>query len=265
MVRHTYRGDAYGLMISYFVRMQTRRTMSQTRAVLYLAGLLVALWGIGGSPTGSAPIAPQATIELPDDDPHFRIAAVKYGGGGDWYQAHTPLPEFLSFVHAHTSIDVSAEGDVVEIEQDRLYTYPFLVMSGHGNIELSEREVERLRHYLETGGFLFIDDDYGFDPYVRREMEKVFPEQDFVEIPYDHPIYNHPYDFSDGPPKVHEHDGKPPQGFGLFHEDRLVVYYLYESNITDGWEPPSVHDNPPDVRRTAKEMGVNILTYALTH
>ena len=198
-------------------------------------------------------------------DPHVRIAALQYGGGGDWYQAETPLPTFLAFVREHTAIDVAPEGDVVEPGADRLYRYPFLVMSGHGNVRFTAREAERLRHYLENGGFLLIDDDYGLDEYIRPEMAKVFPDQEFRELPYSHPIYAHPYRFPQGPPKIHEHDGDAPQGFGLFHNGRLVVYYLHESNITDGWEPASVHDTPPDLRRAAREMGVNVLTYALTH
>lgn len=242
------------------------RRILGTLSVCLLVLSASALPAVAASPpdTGDGADRNAAVIERADD-PHVTVAAVKYGGGGDWYQAQTPLPTFLSFVREHTAIDVAPEGEVVELGTDRLYTYPFLVLSGHGNVDFTEQEAQRLRHYLEEGGFLFIDDDYGLDPYIRPEMEKVFPEQEFVELPYSHPIYHHPYDFSDGPPKIHEHDGKPPQGFGLFHEGRLVVYYLYESNITDGWEPPSVHDTPPELRRAAMQMGVNILTYALTH
>lgn len=234
-----------------------------TQRLLYTTGLLLALLTLGAWST--VPPAVQAPSYAPTDDPHVRIAALQYGGGGDWYQAETPLPTFLSFVREHTAIDIASEGDVVELGADRLYTYPFLVMSGHGNVRFTSREAERLRHYLENGGFLLIDDDYGLDEYIRPELAQVFPDQELVELPYDHPIYHHPYDFSDGPPKIHEHDGDAPQGFGLVHNGRVVVYYLHESNITDGWEPASVHDTPADLRRTAREMGVNVLTYALTH
>lgn len=195
----------------------------------------------------------------------LRIAAVKYSGGGDWYQAQSPLPAFLEFIHEETLIDVAPKADVVELTSDKLFTYPFIVMSGHGNIRFSEREARRLRRYLEGGGFLYIDDDYGMNEYVRRELKKVFPDKELQEVPFDHPIYHTHADFPEGPPKIHEHDNQPPQGFGLLHDGRLVVYYTYESNVTDGWEPPSVHDNPPETRRAALEMGANILTYAMMY
>ncbi len=197
--------------------------------------------------------------------PEVRIAAVKYEGGGDWYQAQTPLPTFLAYVRANTLIPVAAQADVVELSSDRLFTYPMLILSGHGNFRFTAEEVIRLRQYLERGGFLLIDDDYGLDPYVRREMEKVFPDQPFAELPHDHPLFRAHFTFLDGLPKTHEHDGKPPQAFGLFHDGRLSVLYLYESNITDGWEPPDVHNDPPQVREAALRMGVNVLAYALTN
>ncbi len=197
--------------------------------------------------------------------PEVRIAAVKYEGGGDWYQAQSPLPTFLQYVRANTLIPVAAQADVVDLSSDRLFLYPLLVLSGHGNIRLTADEAIRLRRYLEQGGFLLIDDDYGLDAYVRREMEKVFPDQPFAELPHDHPVYRSHFTFADGPPKTHEHDGKPPQGFGLFHDGRLCVLYLYESNITDGWEPPDVHHDAPAVREAALRMGVNVLAYALTN
>ncbi len=194
----------------------------------------------------------------------FRIAAVKYGGGGDWYQAVTPLPNLLRYVREHINIDVAPQADVVELSSDRLFTYPFLFLSGHGNIVLTDEEARRLRRYLENGGFLYIDDDYGLDRYIRREMKKVFPEQEFVELPFNHPIYHVHFEFPNGLPKIHEHDGKPPQGFGLFHNGQLVVFYTYETNISDGWESPSVHGDPPEKREAALQMGTNILVYALT-
>jgi len=192
-----------------------------------------------------------------------RVAAVRYGGGGDWYQAQTPLPPFLAFVRQNTLIDIDPQPYVVDLHSDALFAFPFLVLSGHGNVEFTEPEVERLRRYLTSGGFLFIDDDYGLDPAIRREMAKVFPEQEFIPIPHAHPIYRSHFVLEQGPPKIHEHDGLPAQGYGLFHDGRLVVYYLHESNITDGWEPPEVHGNPPDIRQAALQLGVNILVYAL--
>jgi len=228
--------------------------LSASRALvrLVLAAFLLLL----GVPT--APSAAQ-------DAPAPRIAALKYSGGGDWYQAQSPLPTFLEFVHAETLLNVAPDADVVEPSSDKLFTYPFIVMSGHGNVRFSEAEARRLRHYLEGGGFLFIDDDYGMDEYVRRELKKVFPDKELQEIPFDHPIYHTRFDFPNGPPKIHEHDGDPPRGFGILHEGRVVVYYTVESNITDGWEPPSVHNDPPEVRQAALRMGANILAYAMMH
>jgi hypothetical protein len=191
------------------------------------------------------------------------VAAVKYSGGGDWYQAQSALPNFLQFVNQNTLVDVAPQPEVVELSSDKLFSFPFLFMSGHGNVVLSEDEVRRLRRYLVNGGFLYVDDDYGIDKYIRREMKKVFPEQDFVELPFDHELYHTHYEFPNGLPKIHEHDGEAPQGFGLFHEGRLVVFYTYETNISDGWESPEVHQTPADRREAAFRMGTNILTYAL--
>lgn len=193
----------------------------------------------------------------------FQIAAVKYSGGGDWYQAQTPLPNLLRFVRKETAVAIATEPDVVELTSDKIFTYPVLFLSGHGNVVFSNQEAQRLRRYLQGGGFLYVDDDYGIDEYIRREMKKVFPDKSFVELPFGHPIYQQPFTFRQGPPKVHEHDDNPPQGFGLFVEGRLAVYYTYESNVSDGWESPNVHNNPPEVRREALQMGTNILTYAL--
>lgn len=194
-----------------------------------------------------------------------QIAAVKYGGGGDWYQGQTPLSNFIDFIRKNTLIDVAPNPATVELTSDKIFSFPFLVLSGHGNIVLTDTEVERLRRYLEGGGFLFIDDDYGLDEYIRREMKKVFPEREFVELPFDHPIYHTQYDFR-GLPKIHEHDNKPPQGFGLFIDGRLAVFYSYETNITDGWEPEGVHPtDPPEKREQALQMGANILAFALMH
>jgi hypothetical protein len=198
-------------------------------------------------------------------DGTIRVAAVRYGGGGDWYQAQTPLPFLLRFIRENTLMDVALEPDVVELGQQQLFRYPFIFISGHGNIVLTEFEAERLRAYVERGGFLYIDDDYGLDPYIRRELQKVFPGEELVELPFDHPIYHQHFSFPDGLPKIHEHDGHPPQGFGIFVDGRLGVYYTYETNVSDGWEPPEVHANPPELRRLAFQMGTNILMYALTN
>jgi hypothetical protein len=197
------------------------------------------------------------------DDYAFRIARIKYGGGGDWYGDKTSLVELLRFVREQTLLDVAPEEDVVELTSDKLFSYPYVYLTGHGNVRFTDEEAERLRRYLTGGGFLHVDDNYGLDKHIRREMKKVFPETDFVELPFSHPIYHVHFDFPNGLPKIHRHDGKPAQGFGIVHDGRLVVFYSYESDLGDGWEPRTVHDNPPEKRRAALEMGTNILTYAM--
>jgi hypothetical protein len=155
--------------------------------------------------------------------------------------------------------------EFVEISSDRFFTYPFIYITGHGNMVFTDYEVGRLRAYLENGGFIYADDDYGMDKAFRREMRKVFPEQQLVELPYSFGLYHCQYEFPNGVPKTHEHDGKPPQGFGLFHNGRLVLYYTYESNPSDGWNDPEVHGDPPDKREEALRFGTNIVVWALTH
>ncbi len=195
----------------------------------------------------------------------FTIARVKYDGGGDWYSDEQSLPELLAYVRENTRLNVSPRPDVVQLTSEKLYTYPYLYLTGHGNVLFSVSEARRLRRYLEHGGFLHIDDNYGLDDAIRREMRKVFPDQEFVELPFAHAIYHAHYSFPEGLPKIHEHDGNPSQGFGLFDEQgRLCVFYTHESDLGDGWEPPSVHDNPPEVRDQALRMGTNILIFAMT-
>ena len=191
------------------------------------------------------------------------IARVKYGGGGDWYSDEQSLPELLKFVRQNTLLDVAPEEEVVELSSDKLFSYPYLYLTGHGNVSMTDREALRLRRYLIEGGFLHIDDNYGLDKHIRREMKKVFPELEFVELPFSHPIYSIHYTFSNGLPKIHEHDGKSAQGFGLLHDGRLVAYYTFETDLGDGWEPEKVHKNPPEKRKLALEMGTNILIYAM--
>lgn len=200
---------------------------------------------------------------LAQEEYSMRIARVKYGGGGDWYSDEKSLTELLDFVRRETLLDVAPREDVVELSSDKLFSYPYIYLTGHGNVVFTASEAARLRRYLIGGGFLHIDDNYGLDEPIRREMRKVFPEEEFVELPHDHPIYSSHFTFPNGLPKIHEHDNKPAQGFGILHEGRLVAFYSYESDLGDGWEPPSVHNNPPDVRRKALEMGTNILVYAM--
>jgi hypothetical protein len=194
----------------------------------------------------------------------FKIARLKYSGGGDWYNDPQEAVNLLQFVRQNTLIDVNPVYEFVEISSEKLFSYPFVFLTGHGNMVLSDFEVKRLRSYLENGGFLYADDDYGMDKAFRREMKKVFPDQNLVELPFSHGIYHAHFDFPNGVPKSHEHDGKPPQGFGLFHNGRLVVYYTYESNPSDAWNDPDVHGDPPEKREEALRFGTNIVVWALT-
>ncbi len=208
-------------------------------------------------------VAPLSIPSAGQDAHTIRIARIKYGGGGDWYSDERSLTELLAFVREETLLDVAPREDVVELANDKLFAYPYLYLTGHGNVVFTEEEADRLRRYLVGGGFLHVDDNYGLDPHIRRELKKVFPEHDFVELPWDHPVYSAHFRFTEGLPKIHEHDGKAPRGFGIVHEGRLVVFYSYESDLGDGWEPPSVHDNPPEKRMSALQMGANILVFAM--
>lgn len=195
----------------------------------------------------------------------FRIARVKYSGGGDWYNDPSEEVNLLKFVRQQTGLEVEPRYQFVELGDENLFNYPFLYLTGHGNISFSNEEVRKLRMYLESGGFLYADDDYGMDKAFRREIKKVFPNQDLVDLPFSHELYHILFEFTGGPPKTHKHDGKPPQGFGLFHNGRLVVYYTYESNPSDGWADPDVHSDPESKRLEALRFGANIVVWALTH
>ncbi|MAT38674.1 MAG: hypothetical protein CL946_03620 [Ectothiorhodospiraceae bacterium] len=196
----------------------------------------------------------------------FVVARLKYGGGGDWYNDVSSELNLLEFVRQNTTIDVQIKTEeFVEVGSEKLFAYPLAFMTGHGNISFTDSEARNLRRYLENGGFLYVDDDYGLDKAFRREMKKVFPDKEFVELPFNHEIYTAHFKFPNGLPKIHEHDKNPPQGFGIFHEGRLVVYYTYETNLADGWADAEVHKNPENVRRKALEMGTNIVVYALTN
>jgi len=193
------------------------------------------------------------------------IARIKYTGGGDWYNDPSEEVNLLKFVRQNTNIDVNPRYEFVEIMSENFFSVPFVYITGHGNISFSEAEVRRLRTYLENGGFLYADDDYGMDKAFRREMKKVFPGQDLVELPFNHGLYHCRFNFPGGPPKIHEHDGKRPQGLGLFHNGRLVVYYSYETNPSDGWADPEIHNDPEAKRQEALRFGTNIGVWALTH
>jgi hypothetical protein len=194
----------------------------------------------------------------------FSIARIHYGGGGDWYGDPSSLPNLLTYIQENTSIVVNPKEARVKLTDPDLYSHTFLYMTGHGNIRFSEDEVGILHTYLLKGGFLHADDNYGMNASFRREMKRVFPEKEWVPLPFDHEIYHAFYSFSDGLPKVHEHDGKPPQGFGLFDGERMIAFYTYESDLGDGWEDGAVHNVPKNLREAALKMGVNIVWYALT-
>lgn len=193
-----------------------------------------------------------------------RIAKLKYEGGGDWYSNKTALPNLINFCNVYLRAGIARKDEVVEIGSPEIFLYPFVYMTGHGNVVFSSRQAQNLRNYLISGGFLHIDDNYGLDQFVRLEMKKVFPELEFVELPFDHPIYHQRFDFENGPPKIHEHDGKPPQGFGLIYEGRLVCFYSYESDLGNGWEDQSIYNDPEEKRQQALRMGANIISYAFT-
>jgi len=195
----------------------------------------------------------------------FQIARLKYNGGGDWYNDPSAEVNLLRFISQNTNLRVKAEYKFVDISSEEIFSYPFLFMTGHGNVVFSKDNAARLRKYFENGGFLYIDDDYGLNKAIRREMKKVFPEKDFIELPFSHGIYNIMYDFSSGPPKTHKHDENPPQGFGIFVDRRLAVYYTYESNPSDGWADPDVHKDPQNKREEALKFGTNIVLWPLSN
>lgn len=190
------------------------------------------------------------------------ICRIKYSGGGDWYSDPSSLPNLLKFISENTNVKVTNTEARVSLSDEDLFSYPYLYLTGHGNVRFSEREVIRLRTYLLGGGFLHADDNYGMDESFRREMKRVFPNKDWVELPFDHPLYNIFYKFPDGLPKIHEHDEKPPQGLGLFEDDRLIVFYTYETDLGDGWEDTEVHNDPIEKHMAALKMGTNIFLYA---
>lgn len=190
-----------------------------------------------------------------------KIALAKYGGGGDWYSDPTALPNLIRFANQELKTNIHPEPATVEVGSQEIFNYPFVHLTGHGNVVFSDSDARNLRRYLEAGGFLHVDDNYGLDPYIRREMKKVFPEKEFIELPPSYPVFNQKFSFPEGLPKIHEHDNKPPQAFGIFVNDRLVCLYTYETDLGDGWDDPEVHNNPEDVRLKALQMGANILSY----
>lgn len=194
----------------------------------------------------------------------IKIAKLKYSGGGDWYANKTALPNLIEFTNRELGMYLAPEEDVVEAGSRDIFLYPYVYMTGHGNVVFTEAEAGNLRKYLVGGGFLHIDDNYGLDKFVRIELKKVFPELELVLLPFDHQIYHQKFDFPKGLPKIHEHDGKPAQGLGLIYNGRLVVFYSFESDLGNGWEDQRIHNDPQEKREQALRMGANILSYCFT-
>ena len=194
-----------------------------------------------------------------------QLAVLKYNGGGDWYANPTALPNLVKFCNTNSKTLIDSKIQTTTLDDESINNYPIVFLTGHGNVFFSNREAKNLRDYLITGGFLHISDNYGLDKYIRRELKKVFPKLSLQEIPNNHPIYHQKFSFPKGLPKIHEHNKKPPQGFGVFHNGRLVVFYDYESDLSDGWEDTEVHNNPKKIREKALKMGSNIIEYAFKH
>jgi len=219
-----------------------------------IAGGLFLLAGLAGMTPLPPPPPPGATLA---------IGRLHYGGGGDWYANPSSLPNLLAAVRERTSLRTAEREQVVTLDSPDLWTMPYLYMTGHGNVRFSDEDLQTLRRYLRRGGFLHADDNYGMDESIRRELARLFPDHPLQEVPLDHPVYHLIYDLPAGIPKIHEHDGKPAQGFGIFLDGRLVVYYSYQSDLGDGWEDPEVHHDPPERREQALRMGVNLFAYAV--
>jgi hypothetical protein len=221
-------------------------------AALLLSGLVVT-----GSATAQGPAA------APSDGARMTIGRLHYDGGGDWYANPSSLPNLLQAIRTRTRLRVAPQERVVTLRDDDLWNLPYLYMTGHGNVRWSEADLVTLRRYLRQGGFLHADDNYGMDASLRRELARLFPGEKLVEVPLSHPIYRLVYDFPKGIPKIHEHDKKPAQGFGIFLDRRLVVFYSYQTDLGDGWEDFEVHRDPPEKHEAALRMGVNLFAYAV--
>jgi hypothetical protein len=192
----------------------------------------------------------------------FSLAVLQYRGGGDWYANPTSVPNLAAFCEKELGMKIG-ETQFVDVGDEDLFNYPFVHMTGHGNVVFNANDRENLRTYLFAGGFLHIDDNYGMDPFIRAQIKQLFPEMDLIEIPFDHPVYHQTFKFPNGLPKIHEHDELPPQGLGIIHEGRLILFYSYESDLGDGWEDQSVHNDPEEKRIQALRMGANLVQYAL--
>ena len=193
----------------------------------------------------------------------YQLAVLKYQGGGDWYSNPSSLKNLATFCNQNLNMNIQTDYAIVEPNSQNLFDYPFIYMTGHGNVVFDESDVENMRKYLTGGGFLHIDDNYGMDQYIRAEIKKIFPELDLIEVPHTHPIYHNIYKFQNGLPKIHEHNNKPAEGLALIYENRIICFYSYESDLGDGWEDAGIHKNPENIRQKALKMGANILAYAM--
>lgn len=224
--------------------------------LLFLLGIITLSWfgsflpGAGGSAAHAAPVT---------------FARLQYDGGGDWYANPSSVPNLARDVRKRTTIEVAPEIPVVTLDDDRIFDCAVVFVTGHGRIAFSDDQARRLRRYLQNGGFLHVDDNYGMDEYFRPAIAAVFPDKPLIELPFNHPIYHSFYSFPEGLPKIHEHHGGPPHGYGIVHEGRVVLFYSYNTDLNDGWEDPEVHNDPPHLREAATRMGINIVVYALTH
>lgn len=196
--------------------------------------------------------------------PSYQIALLKYNGGGDWYANPTSLPNLVKYANANLKTNINEDIATIDVGSQEIFNYPFIHMTGHGNVIFSDQEISNLRSYLVGGGFLHIDDNYGMDKFIRPQLKRLFPDLELIELPFSHPIYHQTYDFPNGLPKIHEHDNKAPQGFGLIYEGRLIVFYTYECDLGDGWEDQVVHKDSEAARTRALQMGCNILQYVFT-
>lgn len=232
---------------------------ARQRGVIGAIAAVAALALMGARPAGPArPAVARASA------PPLTIARLQYGGGGDWYANPSSLPNLLEAIRERTTLRVARTEARVTLDDDKIFDYPFVHVTGHGNIHFTDAEIVRLREYLERGGFLHVDDNYGLDPYFRREIKRVFPDRPLVDVPLSHPIYHIVYDFPKGLPKIHVHDGLPARGFGIFIGGRLAVYYSFSSDLGNGWEDPDVYHDPPALHEAALRMGVNLFVYAVT-
>lgn len=231
---------------------------TQFTFLFIIAGMIT-----GGMPPASGSGTPPATAS--GTPPAFKCARLKYSGGGDWYNDPSAVPNLMAYIRKTTGVNAPTKEETVDAASPALFQYRFVFMTGHGNVKFTDAELDNLRKYLQSGGFLYVDDDYGMDKSFRREVKRLFAGMDLAELPYSHPLYSQYFKFPNGVPKLHEHDNKAPSGYGLFYNDRLAIFYTVETNPSDGWVNADVHNDPPEKREEAFKLGTNIVLYAILH